>query len=542
MNSEYVDYNEARGQFIYFVNTKEGQAVARDLGLDRSRTASAGGYFYVYFTNNLYAAVTLWDVMTSRARNVVTYMHDQILLSRALAPTNLTSLLCPSDQEYRDYQRAGIEYGLNRASVLIGDPPGVGKTVQAIGFANEGQMQRILVICPAGIRVQWVREILKWSIIRRPIIYPIMSSKDGVHPLAHWTIVSYELARTEIIYKLLLRQTYDMLVLDEAHFLKTPSAQRTRAVFGGGRKELTGLASRAEKIVGLTGTPLPNRPRECYTIMRGLAWDAIDFMSEEKFQHRFNPSLNIYGETIEKTGRLPELRARLRSSIMVRRDKRQVLTQLPDVQYEVIPVEQTREVSEALRAESLLGLDPDSIVSGTVSFRQLIDGAVSTIRRQMGVAMAPLVVSHVARLFDSGLEKCVLFFWHHEVAGILQKELASLGVVRVDGTTSAVQKSKSVDAFVADPRIRIFLGQLQSVGVGTDGLQKACSHTIFAEPSWVPGENEQGVDRVWRSGQNNGVVAQFLVAPGSLSEKILARAVQKGRATAKALDTIGVKR
>lgn len=535
MNS-VLDFNQNQGVFFWRTSRcDENLALAREIGLDYSRPASDKDTA-VFYTYEPYAALPLYRHGTSAAQAELDGLWADYEQSWRLAGTG-RNLITPSGLEYHPFQAAGIEYAISRPHAIIGDQPGLGKTIQAIGVANELQMERVLVVCPASVRVQWLKEIAKWSTMehptnrnRRPHARAILRGKDGVDPRAQWTVISYDLARDDKIQAKLRTMKFDMLVLDEIHYLKSVEARRTRAILGDG-----GLAERAEKIVGLSGTLLPNRPRECYTAVRGMCWEAIDFMSEYMFRSRYNPSMKLEGGAVfEKVGRLPELQARLRCNLMVRRKKVDVLPQLPKVTYEVLPVEKTPEIRKAIQAENLLGIDPNALASGSSNLG--FDGAISTVRREMGEALAPRIAEHVRVLMDGGLDKLLLFGWHHSVLDYLENKLRSWGVTRVDGRTTPTGKARAVASFQNDPKTRIFLANMLAAGTGTDGLQKVCNHIVVGEPSWVPGENEQAVDRLWRMEQKAGVLAQFLVAPGSVGEYILQTAVNKVRSTDAALD------
>ena len=130
-------------------------------------------------------------------------------------------------------------------------------------------------------------------------------------------------------------------------------------------------------------------------------------------------------------------------------------------------------------------------------------------------------------LLSGGVEKVVVFAHHRSVMAALTEKLARFGVVSIGGGTTPLQRAHAVASFQNEPGVRVFLGQLQAAGVGIDGLQTVASHVVFAEASWTPGENEQCVDRLHRHGQYSGVLAQFLVAPGSLDERILGTAIRK---------------
>lgn len=505
-------------------------------GLDLSLSAS-NAQQAVLFTKEPYAAVPFFEHATPAAAAQLQGIQTQIEAS--WATTSQGHIDCPADQELSPFQIAGVEYALKRTHTLIGDQPGLGKTMQAICFCNEIRAKKVLVICPANIRLQWWKKIQAWTTMKgRYTVHAILNGRHGVNPHAAWVIVSYDLARTAPIWKALADERFDCLILDEGHYLKTIDALRTRTVFGGGENPIAAaLAGRAGAILDLTGTPLPNRPREAYTAARGLCWDSIDFMSEDRFTKRFNPSLTRFTDegkpwTDERTGRHGELQSRLRTNFMVRRLKRDVLPQLKLPVLDIIHVDETAAVSAALRAESLLHLDADILQQGIDA---KIMGEVSTVRRMMGVAIAPLAADYTHMILEGGEEKVVLFYWHKQVREILEHKLERYRPLVIDGSTPPTRRPMIVDAFKR-PGARVLLAQVQAVGTGTDGLQEACQRGVAAEASWVPGENEQMVNRLDRMGQLYTVQFDFLVARGSISEKILGTSLHKAQVTHKALD------
>lgn len=528
-----------RGDFVFTAGGPGSAQLAEDAGLILSTTASRPGR-PVYFTDDPYAALPFWDEGDGAARARLIDMRMEYEASFATDGSGL-KLAVPPDRDLFPFQKAGVEYAMARQHALIGDQPGLGKTAQAIVVGNEMKAKRTLVICPANVRRHWRREILGWSTLSRPTPYLIEKGADGVSPNASHLITSYDLARTPNVHGALARLDFDLLVLDEAHYLKSTDAQRTRAIFGGGEGDFKSehLASHARKVVALTGTPLPNRPRECYTLARALCWDAIDWMSEDAFRWRFNPSFRWpSGKVEERVGRLPELQARLRCNFMVRRMKHEVLTQLPEKTYELAFVEPDQAVRRVMQAEKAAGLHsmPVDEVFRHLARDMKFGGEVSTIRRQMGEAVAPLAVDHIAFVLDGGIEKLIVAYYHRTAGDILEKGLGRFGVVRVDGATSPAQREMRKATFVGDPNCRVFLGQMQAAGVGVDGLQEAASMAVIAEPDWVFGNNEQFVDRLHRIGQRNSVLAQFLVAPGSFGEKVLGDAIAKAHDVHSALD------
>ena len=217
---------------------------------------------------------------------------------------------------------------------------------------------------------------------------------------------------------------------------------------------------------------------------------------------------------------------------MVRHLKREVMPQLRMPIYDIIQLEETGPVKQALEAERLLDIDPDQFEGA--DFAAL--GHIAVVRRMMGIALAPQIAKYVDMLIDGGEEKLVLFAWHIEVLNILEAALADHGVLRIDGSTSATQKAAKVRQFVKDPSKQIILGNMQSMGTGVDGLQEVAWHALICEPDWVAGNNEQAFDRLDRGGQTRQVQGEIFVAPGSFAEKILASALRKNRVTHASLD------
>ena len=535
-----LDYNVVTQSFIIRVPRKGAdiQDLMRNHGLDFSMPASTDNEA-VLFTREPYCAATFWEYATAAAKQQLGGIYAEIEASwRA---TSNGHFRCPPDKELWPFQKADLEYALRRKNTLVGDQPGLGKTPIAICYANEIGARRVLVVCPASIRIQWVNKIREWSTMPYPmIVHPILHSRHGVHPEANWTVVSYELARTEAIGKALAKGRYDVIIIDEAHYLKTIDSRRTRAVFGGGEnRTFEPLVSRAENILALTGTPLPNRPREAYTLARSLCFDSIDWASEEHFNSRFNPSIRgervdpVSGRTIifndERTGRHSELQNRLRGNFMVRHLKREVMPQLKMPVYDIIQLEETGPVKQALEAERLLDIDPEALEGADMTAL----GHIAVVRRMMGIALAPQIASYVDMIINGGEEKLVLFCWHIEVANMLEKALHKHGVIRVSGVAD---KSRKVQEFIRNPAKHIILGNTLTLGTGTDGLQEVCSHAILAEPDWVNGNNEQAFDRLDRGGQTRTVQGDIMVAPGSFAEKVLASALRKNQITHRALD------
>jgi len=538
-----VEFNPTNGAYILRVPFKQKDEVASLMayrGLTFSTAASKRDEA-VLFSNNPYAVCDLGDLPELAAYRL------NIEASRALNGVGTKRL--PPGKELWPYQRASFDYVMRRGGGIVGDQPGLGKTPISIAFCNAMEAHRVLVIVPASIRLQWAEKIREWSTIPNVKVSVMLNVKDGIHPTAHYQVISYDAARNPAISKAIAKGRWKVLICDEAHKMKNADAITTRAVLGNSKgkfnhkgEEIDAIAKSCDHHLALTGTLLLNRPSEAYVLLRHFDWEAIDFLSEEKFKDRYNRQAmmkTIMGKrfNLESTSLESELQNRLRVNVMVRHEKRDVLPQMKPPRYEIVHMQETGPVQAALAEEGLLGLDIEEL--RTVKNIQIL-GHIAEVRRLMGVAMAPQIAEYAADFLEGAEEKLVIFGWHIEVLDILEEKLSSFGTCRVDGSRSPSQRDKAVQDFRNDPLKRVFIGNIQAAGTGVDGLQDVCSKCYLAEPDWVPAQNEQAVSRLDRIGQKELVTAAIFVAPGSISEKILVKALEKMNVIHRVLDKEGL--
>ena len=455
----------------------------------------------------------------------------------------------------REYQHAGVEYHLARDHAMFGDAPGVGKTAECILLSNAINARRTLVVCPASLRLNWEREIWAWSTIPNVETYPINAGRDGVSDRAHYVVISYDLLRNKSILAALLALKWDHMILDEAHYLKDPHGNsRTRPI--GAPDALPSVVGR---ITMATGTPLPNQPVEAYNFARLLNWDAIDRASLASFrEHYYDYGAGfvtrtkwVDGKRVTKTEwskhvrnvpvRMDELQQRLRKHIMVRRLKEDVLPELPKRQWHMFPLAMTPAMKAAMqhpgwaKAEKLWEMDPAAFSS-----QILVDGHITTARRLLGEAKAPAIAEYVIQLLREGVSKVVVGAWHISVLDILREAFGKekLAHVYMDGSTSTTNKQRAVDMFQLDASVKIILGQMQPLGKGW--TLHAAQDVVLAEPYWVPGENDQILDRTHRFGQTGDrVIGHIPVVPNSLDERVMGVVIEKDKSIYLALDSEG---
>lgn len=432
------------------------------------------------------------------------------------------------------YQVAGAQFLAVRRTAYLADDPGLGKTAQVITAADMVGAQRILVLCPASLKENWLREFSKFSITDRPTRIPSTRqqvSRTGALVCA----VNYDIAVDVALHTHLAEQEWDLLVCDEAHALKTPTSKRTRAVLG-----QKGLFRQARRTWLVSGTPAPNHAGELFPALASLHPAATrGYEYDTWLRHYCHVVPGERGPRV--MGHRPEiheLKAHLKD-FLLRRRRAEVLTDMPPLQIArltvtneaalaaVNGVEETSvpdELRAILRDESL----PDEMLD------QIDETALSTLRRLAGEAKAHALVGQVADELDGGLSKIVLMCWHRSTMDILEKGLGRYGVARIDGSTK--NRQEQVDKF-QDPKYstecRVFIGQIQAAGVGH--TLTAAHSMLIVEPSWVPGDNVQAMLRIHRIGQDRGCLVRFVALAGSIDEAIMSVAERKARLLAELL-------
>lgn len=462
----------------------------------------------------------------------------------------------PDGLSYLPYQRAGIAYALGRKNTLIGDEMGLGKTIQAIGYINaRPEISKVLIICPASLKINWKRECDKWLVndYATGIAQP-----GGTFPtkVADQTIfiINYDILKR---YENELRCTeWDLIVCDEAHYLKNERTLRAKQVFGykpRGKVELEPIPRK--HLLLLTGTPIANRPKELWPLVSNL--DPDGWPNFFQYAKRYcNAHQNAYGWDFSGASNLEELQEKLRSTVMVRRMKTEVLTELPAKFRQVIEVEPDAPAKKAIDAElqeydnaqarlaklrSAVALaeandDKEKHAEAVQRLKEALSAdfeEMSRRRKEVGERKVKTVVDHIKEVLEEK-DKVVVFAQHHSVIDSIWNQLAHYNPVKVDGRDSMEKRQESVDLFQNHNDYRIFIGQIQAAGVGLT-LTRA-NHVIFAELDWVPGNISQAEDRCHRIGQQDNVLVQHIVMEGSLDARMAKTLVNKQNVIDQSLD------
>jgi len=402
----------------------------------------------------------------------------------------------------KPHQITGADWLATKRYALLADQMRVGKTLTALKAAKIVGALRILIVCPAIARLNWAREV---DISFGPV-HTVATRTQLVHEELRFaqpgvTITSYDLIPTKE------GGPWDLVILDESHFLRNGTAGRTRKVLARG-----GLVHRAERVWALSGTPAVKHAAELWCLLRAFG---VYHKNYETFVREFCTSYyGPYGQVITGSKNHAALNALL-STVMLRRT-------LAEVAPELLPIEVTgytltgstiplppREI--ALVAAAFASPDPEAALAE-------LEPAVATLRRLTGLSKAPLAAELLRDELDAGGHKVVVFAVHREVVSLLAERLASFNPVIVNGAVAPVARNAAVARFQTDPACRVFIGNIQSAGTAID--LSAASECVFVESSWVPGDNEQAAMRLQNLERTGQVTARFLSLGGTIDERI----------------------
>lgn len=351
-------------------------------------------------------------------------------------------------------------------------------------------------------------------------------------------IVSYDSVRKW--HPMIAEVEWDLLILDEAHLVKEEGTRRAKTIFGGKYRGHEFMPLQARRKLFLTGTPIVNKPQELWPLVKALAPDGLG-KSKADFTERYG---SYYGN---QSNQLDELHLRLRSQIMVRRLKADVLKQLPAKRRQVVLLDVAgaegivaaearaltaqREALERTRAE-IAGLPHGEQVQRLRQCRGMALTEIARIRHETALAKLPAAIEHIAEVLGN-VDRAAIFYHHHDVGDGLAQEFRRIAVV-LDGRTDLAERQKAVDAFQSDRRVRLFLGSIRAAGLGI--TLTAASVVVFVELDWTPAAMMQSEDRLHRIGQINPVLVQHLVIDGSIDAKMAKILIDKQAMMDAALD------
>jgi SNF2 family DNA or RNA helicase len=435
---------------------------------------------------------------------------------------------------------------------LLADEPGLGKTAQALLAAEAGGAYPLLVVVPNVVKTNWAREAGIWTPHRAATV--VHGDGETVDGFSDVVVVNYDVLDRHVGW--LGRFGFRGMVVDEAHFIKNKSSQRSRHVLELSAK----IRSRSVRplLMALTGTPLINDIEDFLAIWQFLGWIGEDEPGPELMH-----ALEQTGLTPVDPDFYPAARAAVVEMGIVRRRKVDVAADIPARRIADLPVELDGAVGRSIReAERVLarrlvkryesalaartsgveveGIDHELVRRVATWERQDAQESngeenVFSMMRRIGQAKAGLAADYAAQLARN-VSKVVFFAKHVDVMDTAEQTFASRGIrsASIRGDQTPRTRQKNIDAFVQDPEVAVAVCSLTAAGVGLN-LQVA-SDVVLAELSWTDAEQTQAIDRVHRIGQDQPVTAWRMIAAQTIDARIAELIDAKAGLAARALD------
>ena len=448
------------------------------------------------------------------------------------------------------FQDKGSDLLAASARAMLVWDPGVGKTPTAVRASVKAKAGRVLVFCPPIAVSVWRNHFRDWGDDALPVmVYDTSASfspyKFVVPPGVKIVPYSRITERSPII-PALLRDTYDVVIIDEAHYLKNPEAIRTKGVYGPKIDLLKTPLVTARHVWCLTGTPVLNHAAEFWTHLHALKPDAIilpqlGVMDIDTFVRRFCVTrTTTYGSPrIIGSKNTHELAERIRG-FSHRKTLKEAMPDMPELRIVDHPLPDT-DVDPNLRAEMAralikLKLDPETMTDDELLAEiQAGNVAFSTVRRLIGRAK----INAVAKLTEDFLgdnedAKLILFAHHREVIEALAYKLHAHSPLVIHGDTPLRARDTYIEQFQINPARRLIILAIEAAG---EVITLHAAHNVFiTEPSPVPNKNYQAICRAYRNGQRNAVLARFLLLSGTLDARLMEIVARKTRDIAKIVD------
>lgn len=416
--------------------------------------------------------------------------------------------------QLRPYQRDGVRFLVSRdLTGVLADEMGLGKTVMTIAAvlaaptvrrgrgqedASKAKGARAMVVGPANVLYNWVDEIERFA-DEVPLVYHQqrwMGNKDS-----RFLITTYDALRNldpghrEIVSR-------DVLILDEAHYIRNPETQRARLV-----KQLP----QARRVL-LTGTPLVNTIDDYYELLEQV--DKRRFTSRSEFHERWTVDASLFNKYGSVRNVAAEFLQRATRDVLLRRRKAEVLAELPErviriQRHELSPQEDR--IYQGLETKAI-----ETIREGKSDVA--VFAAIHSLRHHLAVARVPAVLDRIEELRAEG-EAVVVYSHYLEPLKKLQAALGGNVAKSLNGSTPPKERQALARSFGTENGPQVLLAQMEAGGIGLNFT--AARWVLFVHLGWTPAVHAQAMDRVHRIGQDRTVFVEFFVTPDTIDERIV---------------------
>jgi len=426
--------------------------------------------------------------------------HDFWLPKAAIIKDNTVKNVVINYDKYShrpplDHQKESIQKLVENKKFILADDMGLGKTTSTIIAALESGSKKVLIICPATLKINWKREIENYS---DKSIY--ISEGKNFNGDADFVIINYDIIKNFHTTKKkensqILDSNFDLVIVDEAHYIKNATAERTKLI--------NDLVKKVDRLWLLTGTPMTSRPMDYFNLLslvdspvakNWMAY-AIRYCQGYQFNAGGRKIWNVTGAS-----NLEELRDRT-AGLTLRRLKENVLN-LPDKIITPVYLRLKSKMYEAIMGEYYDWYDknPEESKSLTVQFTKL-----TKIRQVIADEKITQTIELAENIIEQG-KKVIIFC---NFTDSLEKITEHFGkmAVKLNGTMSKTEKQYSVDQFQENDKIKVFVGNIKAAGVGI--TLTAAEAVIFNDLSFLPSDHAQAEDRSYRYGQKNNVLVYY---------------------------------
>ncbi len=393
------------------------------------------------------------------------------------------------------HQKEAIEKLVGSRRFILADDMGLGKTTSTIIAALETGAKKILIICPASLKINWEREIANYS--DRPC-YIAEGKKFSTE--SDFVIVNYDILKNfhdpkDKENSLLIQSNFELVILDEAHMVSNAQAQRTKII--------NNFVKDIKRVWLLTGTPMTSRPMNYYNLLSIIEspvaqnWMAYAIRYCQGFQFRAG-NRKIWNVT--GASNLEELRDRTSKQIL-RRLKEQVLD-LPEKIITPVYLRTSSKEYKDLMGEYYDWLEnkKEESSSLTIQFSKIMK-----VRKVIANEKVKETIEFVQNIIDQG-KKVIIFTNFTDTLQLIHNHFGKESVY-LDGSCNKVQRQYAVDQFQENEKVKVFVGNLKAAGVGL--TLTAAEVVIMNDLSFVPAEHAQAEDRAYRYGQKNNVLVYY---------------------------------
>ena len=427
-------------------------------------------------------------------------LHDFWMPKSALLKDNEVKNISIDYEKYThrppmEHQKEAIEKLVKNKKFILADDMGLGKTTSTIIAALETGAKKVLIVCPASLKINWEREIANYS--DRTVYIAEGKKFSDEHD---FVIVNYDILKNfhdakETEKSEIMKINFDLVIMDEAHMISNPQAQRTKIA--------NDIASKSNRVWLLSGTPMTSRPMNYYNLLNlvdspvAMNWMAYAKRYCNGFQFSVGKRKvwNVTGAS-----NLDELRERTQTHIL-RRLKEEVLD-LPEKIITPVYLRLKSKDYEELVGEYFDWYDqnPEESTSLTIQFSKLMK-----VRKVIAKEKIKNTIELAENIIEQG-KKVIIFTNFTDTLNEIYNHFGK-SAVYLDGSCSKFHRQNSVDEFQTNDKIKVFVGNLKAAGVGI--TLTSAEAVIMNDLSFVPAEHSQAEDRSHRIGQKNSTSVYY---------------------------------